>query len=170
MPVPQYSYDELKPQLVDLYRRLAEFAEPGNVRIGIETGWPRPEQLVDLVEAVDHPRVGITVDVGHLIYTLTPTQRDDPRAPLIYNELLIAHVRTAAPWLIHVHVHDVCYHDWRDHVALGDGIIDWPCLISVLEDAHYKGLLSLELEEACSKQALGRGFDFLVALVTKSSH
>ncbi len=168
VPVPQYSYEELKPGLVDLYRWLGDLAGAGMLKVGIETGWPPPEELADLVTAVDHPRVGVTVDVGHLVWALPPERRAAPDGPEAYNDLLASHVRAAGARLVHVHVHDVRHPEWRDHALLGTGLIDWPRLARELAALGYEGLMSFELEETRPAEALRASRERLLGYLAKA--
>ena len=164
-PPPHFSYAEVRPRLVSLYRTLADAAAEADVRIGIETGWPPPEQMVDLVSAIHHPMVGITVDVGHLRGLLAPADRESQDGPAIYNELVLNHIRTAGRYIVHVHVHDVRVPDWRDHVALGQGILDFRAVLQELQRAKYEGLLSFELEAPQDEEALAKSKALLEELL-----
>jgi len=165
-PVPLRDYEELRPSLVDLYRWLGDLAEAGKVEIGIETGWPSPTQIVDLVAKVDHSNVGITIDVGHLLWALPGKQRSLPEAPALYNDLLSTHLRSAGGRTVHMHLHDLRLPESRDHARLGTGIINYPRLLSDLSAANYKGLLSFELEETDSIAALASSREVLLTLLS----
>ena len=53
-------------------------------------------------------------------------------------------LRTMLPLLIHTHLHD--NHGERDeHLTPGQGIIDWPELLTVLDQGGYTGARLLEL-------------------------
>jgi sugar phosphate isomerase/epimerase len=53
-----------------------------------------------------------------------------------------------------VHLHDVRRSDWRDHRALGSGVIELVPLVRVLAEIGYRGLMQLELEEPDQQPAL----------------
>ena len=160
-------YDEIQPQLIDLYRWLGDLAEAAGARLTIETGWPPPEQFGALLRAIDHPAVGATVDVGHLISALPPDARSSPDGPRIYNDMLSAHIEAVAPFLFHLHIHDVRFPEWRDHARLGTGIIDFRRLITQLEALDYQGLISFELEESSSDEALRESRDYLLHVLAE---
>lgn len=70
-----------------------------------------------LCEAVGHPRVGLLLDTAHMVQE----EHDLPAA-----------VRTAGPWLRHVHVPE------SDRGAPGTGcVVDWPGLFAALRDVRY---------------------------------
>ncbi len=164
IPVPTLPATESLERLVDYYKRLGDAAAGAGVKIGIETGWPAPSELMDMVEQIDHPAVGVTIDVGHLVSALPEAVRSSPDGPKAYNDLLELHVREAGPWIVHVHVHDVD-RTWRDHRCVGAGIIDWPRLVGALKAAGYDGALSLELEEADTRLAVRESAAFLEKLL-----
>ncbi len=163
--IASFPWDDVRGRLVDLYRWLGDLAEAAGARVTVETGWPPPAQLAELVQAIDHPAVGVTVDVGHLISALSPNARSSPDGPQIYNDMLAEHVAAVAPKLFHLHIHDVRFPEWRDHARLGSGIIDFRRLLGQLEQIGYQGLISFELEESTSDEALRESREFLLALI-----
>jgi len=84
--------------------------------------------------------------------------------PERYNQLLQEHVATVAERIVHVHVHDVRYPEWRDHAALGTGILDLVPVLEILASHDYKGLLSFELEEP-APETLAVSREVLVGLL-----
>ena len=73
--------------------------------------------------------------------------------------------------VVHFHTHDihgVRRADLRDQCALGDldanGVIDFPSVLSWVDQSRYAGLWSLELEEPDREPALARSRDYLASL------
>ena len=112
--------------------------------------------------------MGVTVDVGHLVWALPPERRAAPDGPEAYNDLLASHVRAAGARLVHVHVHDVRHPEWRDHALLGTGLIDWPRLARELAALGYEGLMSFELEETRPAEALRASRERLLGYLAKA--
>lgn len=103
--------------------------------------------LVHQIEQVDHPNLGITLDIGHLYLA----------ANLLRFNFLEA-VRQAAPYLRHIHSHDNLGHlgSFRDHLhdrlPYGDGDLHLPIGWGVIPHAQvlaqladYEGLYVLEI-------------------------
>lgn len=110
--------------------QLNELAERANVVVGIETEW---DML--LIEELDLPRVGMTVDTGHMHFR-------DGAAFRPYGSLggLIERFREK---IVHLHVHD--YDGHLDHIAVGRDYIDFPDIIGALCNMQFKGSLCLEI-------------------------
>lgn len=87
-----------------------------------------------LVQAVDHPRVGILFDY----YWNLIAGDDDPAEA----------VRAQAPHIIHCHVKNLVWEGDRPRTTLLDeGVIDWRRAIACLAEAGYGGFLSDEYEK-----------------------
>lgn len=107
---------------VEAYRRLAEHAAKHDVRIGIENmmgrGASTPADLFRLLEAIDHPAIGFTVDTSH--------------AHALGLDVA-AVVRELGPHLVATHISD---NDGSgdQHRAPGLGRIDWPAVMEAFGD------------------------------------
>lgn len=104
----------------------------------------------ELMEAVDHPAVGILYDQANLVFT--------------YKEPYEQAISLQQAWIRHVHVKDLVFTDpgrpfMADEVArvkaedrairsrmVGDGVLDWPAILRRLRDTGYDDYLSLEYE------------------------
>ena len=88
-----------------------------------------PHELLDLLDELDHPAVGICLDTSHM-----NQQGLDPAG-------MIADL---APHLLTTHVSD---NDGTadQHRIPGDGNIDWPAVMAALAEAGYEGLINLEI-------------------------
>ena len=131
-------------------RLLTDGAAPGAVRLALENSVIRitrqPEDLLDVLAAVDHPRFGINFDAD------TFYNSGLEAFPYAY-ELLRAHV-------IHVHVKDSARYIPAVHgegrrvlhraggnmvcVPVGTGAVNWIGLIGRLRVDGYRGPVSLE--------------------------
>ncbi len=114
-------------------RRAGDRAQTLGVRIGIENLRPYPEcpeygyavlphLLAEQVRNIDHPQVGITLDVGHFYMTSRKFQLD-----------MSKQMQAIAPHVIHLHVHDnfgkLSYSSEKDQFqlrTLGRGDLHMP--------------------------------------------
>lgn len=110
---------------------LNEQAAIFSVDVGLETEVPRD---LELVERLDLPRVGLTVDTGHMHF-------HDGVAFREFGTLGGLLTRYGA-CLRHLHVHD--YDGKLDHLGIGHGYIDFPEIIGALRRCGFGGNLCLE--------------------------
>ena len=121
-------------RLVSSLREVCDYAQRREVTIGFE---PEPGMFVEslanyeeLRRRLDHPALGLTLDLGHLAITESP-----PLADLIHR---------FADQIVHVHIDDI--KDSRhEHLPLGEGEIDFPPLLRALREIRYEGLILVEL-------------------------
>lgn len=143
--------DEFMTRLVNVMRALGDEAARVGTRIGLENWrYPAdPDEHVDLLDAIDHPAVGATLDVGHIAYWF---QRDgvtslaDDAAITLYNQRLVTLIDRLGKRIIHVHAHDARASDLRDHLPVGQGIIDFDAVMERLLQLSFEGLFLLELQ------------------------
>lgn len=153
-------------EMVHTFRDLGDFAARHRTRLGIETGYPDTvEDFVRLVQAVGHPVVGATLDTGHIRDYVPPPLRCTPEGARILNERLQAICRALGNGIVHVQLHDVTLSDWRDHHAIGKGVIDFQGLLKCLDSLGYQGMLELELEEPTQGAALAESRALLEGII-----
>ena len=159
------------PELLDVYRRLGDYAlAHGNgVKLGVETGYPGDAQtFARLVQEIDHPAVGATIDVGHVRNSVPKEQWGTKAGIVKLNDDVAYLLETLGEKVVHFHIHDVRRADFRDHRGLGNldenGVIDFPRLIQNLSRTTYGGLWILELEEPDREAALTRSREYLASL------
>ena len=112
-----------------------ERAELHGVVLGFE---PEPGMLVDTLDAYDilshrlgdPPRFGLTLDIGHC-RCLEPAPVPDC-------------VRRAGARLVNVQIEDM-RRGVHEHLEFGTGEIDFPPVLGALDQAGYRGLISVEL-------------------------
>lgn len=112
---------------------LSDTVSRTDTRIGLElTG------AFDILEEMEGPGVGITLDVGHMY------QKDvNGELPLEPSRKLGPIVRRLGGRLVHLHLHD--YNGTVDHIELGAGFIDFADVFSALKELRYHGMLCLEM-------------------------
>jgi sugar phosphate isomerase/epimerase len=124
----------LMGRLVEGCRELCAHANVRQVRLAFE---PEPGMFIDtmarfaeLRERVDHPRFGLTLDIGHLH---------------CLGELPIReHVQRWRDVLWNVHVEDM-RRGVHDHLMFGEGEMDFGEVLGALAEAGYAGGLHVEL-------------------------
>ena len=116
--------------LADSLIQINKLAGQSNVLVGIETEW---DML--LIEKLDLPHVGITMDTGHMHF-------GGGEAFKPYGSLggLIQRFHEK---IFHIHIHD--YDGNLDHIAIGRGYIDFPDIIKALCSIQFQGSLCLEI-------------------------
>ena len=88
-----------------------------------------------LIEKLDLPRIGVTIDTGHMHF-------HNGEAFKPYGSLggLIQRFHKK---IAHLHVHD--YDGDLDHIAIGGGNIDFPDIMEALRRIQFQGSLCLEI-------------------------
>jgi sugar phosphate isomerase/epimerase len=142
--LPGLTLAEARVQITDALRRLVPYAEQANVRLGIEPLHPMYSdtrsainsltQANDIVEQVNSPYIGVTLDVYHLWW--------DDR---LEREIIRAG-RRASIFSFHV-----C--DWRsptidllnDRGLMGEGYIDIRRIRAWVEAAGFPGFIEVEV-------------------------
>jgi L-ribulose-5-phosphate 3-epimerase len=134
---PDSETSSRRPQLVNALRWLGDYASERGVRIALETheGVTRNGKLARaLLDEVDHPGVGFNYDTGNIYYF---NEGIDPAED----------IKEVAERVIHVHLKDTKggKNQWQ-FCALGDGRVNFPHVIEVLDSVGYDGPYSLEIE------------------------
>lgn len=171
-PAGRIPPEEFGARLKATLRLLGDSAAAAGCRIGIENvAYPcDPDEHADLLDAVDHPNVGATLDVGHVAMWF---KRDGifglpgDSAAQLYNNRLLDLLDRLGDRIVNVHVHDVRADDLRDHRAVGRGIVDFRAVIQRLRRYGYQGLLELELEEPDIVEAATESWAYLAQILSE---
>jgi sugar phosphate isomerase/epimerase len=126
--------DELMRRLVEGCQRLCDHAARLAVRLAFE---PEPGMFIDtmarfeeLRRRVDHPALGLTIDIGHLH---------------CMGEVPIAdQLRRWRAWLWNVHIEDM-RRGVHEHLMFGQGEIDFGPVLAALDEIGYEGGVHVEL-------------------------
>ena len=127
-------HKEAFARLIEGLRIVLEYADRKDVLLGFE---PEPGMLIDtmasfakLADAIDSPRLKLTLDVGHLH---------------CLGEVPIAEViHLWGDSLVNVHIEDM-KAGVHEHLIFGEGEIDFPPVIAALAEVGYAGGLHVEL-------------------------
>lgn len=124
-------------KLVNTLRYLGDYAADLAVRIALEIhgGLTRNGKLARrLLDAVDHPAVGVNYDTGNVYY---------------YNDDVdpAEDIKHVADRVFQVHLKDTLggKGEWQ-FCALGEGRVGFPAVVAALQAAQFTGPYSLELE------------------------
>jgi L-ribulose-5-phosphate 3-epimerase len=136
------------------------YADHVGVTIGFE---PEPGMLIDtmasymeLIDHVDSPRMGLTLDVGHL-----HCQGETPVAEVI---------REWRKRIVNVHIEDM-RAGVHEHLMFGEGEMDFPPIIAALAEIGYDGGVHVELSRHSHEgpAAAKRAYQFLNPLIAVAS-
>lgn len=126
--------DEALQRLAAGCREVIDYAAEREVKLAFE---PEPGMVIetladfaDLLERVDHPCFGLTVDIGHL---------------QCMGELPVS--RHLLPWrerIFNIHIEDMI-QGVHDHLRFGEGEIDFVDVFAGLKQIDYQGGLHVEL-------------------------
>lgn len=151
----QPAVDQAYDRLVIGLRPVLDRAEARGIVVGFE---PEPGMFVDtfarfagLDERLRHPRLDLTVDVGHV--------------HCIEEGPIAGHLAEWGPRIVNVHVEDMV-RGVHEHLMFGEGTIDFPPIFGALRAAGYAGGLHVELSRDSHRavEAARRSFAFLSPL------
>lgn len=139
-------------EIIETCRDLGDYAGNRKLRMGIETLFPNEtNQYIDLIMEIGHPFVGATVDVGHMHYYICHQLHRTVAGEEKFNKDLLHLITELKDKVYHLHLHNVRKSDWRDHMSVTDGIIDYDALFSALRKTGYHGLMVLEFGGTCEE-------------------
>jgi L-ribulose-5-phosphate 3-epimerase len=147
-------------RLVAGCREVADYAERRSVQLAFE---PEPgmfietmDQFGQLMERVDSPRFGLTIDIGHVQCVETTPIPDV--------------LRTWKDRLWNVHIEDM-RRGVHEHLLFGEGEIDFPPVMQTLAEIEYSGCVNVELSRHShvAPQVARDSFEFLAGLLSSKS-
>jgi sugar phosphate isomerase/epimerase len=131
-------------------------AEELQIDIGFE---PEPGMFIEttggyerLRQWLDHPRLKLTLDIGHLF---------------CMGEVPLAdHIGRCADDIVNVHIEDM-QAGVHDHLLFGEGDIHFPPVVDALRDCGYSGPVCVELSRHShdAARAVKHSWEFLAPLV-----
>ena len=144
------------PNFAKMLRRLAETAEvfqAANIALGLETGQETAPALVQLLQTLKRPNVGVNFDPANMILY----DKGNP----------IAALRVLGPWIRQVHIKDArrtkAPGTWGEEVVAGTGEVDWPAFFATLRELNYTGDFVVEREAGSQRVADVRAAREMVA-------
>jgi sugar phosphate isomerase/epimerase len=139
-------HEETDPNFAKMLRRLAETADAfqaAHIAVGLETGQETAPVLVQLLQKLKRPNVGVNFDPANMILY----DKGDP----------IAALRVLGPWIRQVHIKDArrtkVPGTWGEEVTVGTGEVDWPAFFAALRQVNYTGDFVIEREAGSQRVA-----------------
>lgn len=130
-------------------RDLGDYADCFGVTLGVETSTDLrdPAHLAEIIRHADHPRVGVTLDSGHLLECLSEEDRKSGDVAGRYNALLHRAVDlfVAEKKTVHIHLNDIRAGKLWDHYGIGLGFVDFDGMMAKLIAGGYRGMWALEI-------------------------
>lgn len=137
-------HDTASPGHVKMLERLGEIADlyhAAGAELLLETGQETAADLTAFLDALNRPNVGINFDPANMILY----GKGDP----------IDALRRLMPRVGQVHLKDADATDtpgtWGKEKRLGDGEVDWPAFMGVLDEHGYAGDLVIEREAGATR-------------------
>jgi len=159
---PEVSREQGIAWAVEMLTRLAEFAFPRGVKLGLENHYKdrlwqlpdfafEPEVFLEVVDRLKGVPVGINFDCAN---------------PVMVGYDPMAILRAVADRIWHVHVSDRKFGDYA-HQVLGEGDVPLASLLTELARLGYRGVLSLEDGQGQGDEGTRRSLAYLQTLVQR---
>jgi sugar phosphate isomerase/epimerase len=142
--------DQIIDRLVTNLRALGDKAQQHGTRIGVENLYypATADEHARLLELIDHPAVGATIDTGHIHNWF---QRDgvvqlpEHDGAVWFNARLLELIDRLGERIFHLHVDDIALPRMYDqHLPAGRGMIDFEAVVRHLRHWGFTGLLEPE--------------------------
>jgi L-ribulose-5-phosphate 3-epimerase len=137
-------------------REVIHYADGKNVRLAFE---PEPRMFIEtfaqyrkLLQRIDAPHFGLTIDIGHV--------------QCVEDGSIDEHLREWSNKLFNVHIEDM-KRGIHEHLRFGEGEIDFPNVLSALQEIGYAGGVNVELSRHShmAPEVMRESFAFLQALL-----
>lgn len=151
--------EELWSRLVGGCRALCDHAERQAVQLAFE---PEPGMFIQtgdefqrLLDAVNHPSFGLTLDIGHV--------------HCLQDGTIAEHIRRWPERLWNIHIEDM-RSGVHEHLPFGEGTINFGPVFTALQEVGYQGGVHVELARHSHEAPiqLRKSFEFLSRFVTSS--
>lgn len=180
---PSETQEQFKERWVKFIRPIADYAQGKGVKIGVENAGGKYGDYVSLLQAMKHPAIGATIDIGHCAYfdEVQSITNMDERVKRL-NDTICQLVRELNAQVYHFHIHNVKRYEAVDfsripnprykpgslidhRLVSGGGEIDFPRFFAVLKEIHCSGMFELELEEVDKEDSAVRSARYLSELM-----
>lgn len=134
--IPHEACDPKREVILDRLRQLVDIYAAAGVRIAFEIGQETAATLLEALDELDRPQVGVNFDPANMIlYGM-----GDP----------IAALEQLAPRLAQIHIKDAIASktpgQWGSEVRVGTGEVDWPGFFRILVERRIDCNLMIERE------------------------
>jgi L-ribulose-5-phosphate 3-epimerase len=134
--LPDDARDVVFTKLLQRLRLVADLFAAKEIDLGFETGQESAPALLDFLEKLERPNVGVNFDPANMILY----DQGDP----------IEALKILGPWVKQCHIKDAKRTrrpgTWGDEAVVGTGEIDWPEFFQTLEDLEFTGYCCIERE------------------------
>ncbi|MEO0529465.1 MAG: sugar phosphate isomerase/epimerase family protein [Planctomycetota bacterium] len=160
--VPHDSASDEFAQIVAATQAICDHCAPHGQAVHLETGQEPADVLLEFLAAVNRDNLGVNFDPANMILY-------GCGEPLPALKKLGSHVRS-------VHCKDAKWSDqpgetWGEETPLGEGDVDFPAFINVLDEIDYDGPLTIEheipQEPERQKAEIGSALELLRSLRSK---
>jgi sugar phosphate isomerase/epimerase len=156
-------------------REIAEYGEQIGAVLAMETGPEPPRVMEALIKEVGSSGLGVNYDPANFIIwpailasssdyeakTQSPSQPYDKATALREFEP-VEGVRRLGPYIVHTHAKDARGEGGWGDVPLGEGWVDWPQYLRLLQQVGYDGYLAIEREAGQDRVGeIGKAAQFL---------
>ncbi|HWX19526.1 MAG TPA: sugar phosphate isomerase/epimerase family protein [Candidatus Binatia bacterium] len=139
-------HESRAPNFARMLRRLTEVADifsAAKIALGLETGQETAPVLVELLQNLKRPNVGVNFDPANMLLY----GKGNP----------IEALRLLGPWIRQVHIKDAVRAKtpgtWGQEVPVGTGEVDWRAFFATLKELKFTGDCVIERE--AGNQRLG---------------
>jgi sugar phosphate isomerase/epimerase len=137
-------HEESDPGFSKMLQRLAAVADvfaAQKIALGLETGQETARDLLQLLQKLQRPNVGVNFDPANMILY----DKGNP----------IEALRVLGPWIRQVHIKDATRTKvtgtWGEEVAAGTGEVDWGAFFATLKELRLQGDLVIEREAGAQR-------------------
>lgn len=134
--LPHEPGDAERARMIDRLGEIASLFASFGIAVAFETGQEPAPVLVECLEALHHPSIGVNVDPANMILYGS----GDP----------VEAIRLLAPWVKQVHVKDAVASgrpgEWGREVPAGSGEVDWPRFLAEVARCPQRPGLVIERE------------------------
>jgi len=150
--MPRETSNPRWPVIVDATGEIVRYAEQIGACLAIETGPEPPSVVKRLIETIGSEGLKVNYDPANLILWpagLAQRQGTEYGKEKALEEFApVEGVKTLGPYIVHTHAKDaLVYEDGRrQEVPLGEGWVDWPRYVKLLQEQGFDGYYATERE------------------------
>lgn len=157
--MPRDKSDSLWTTMRDRVLAVADCFARFDISVALETGQEPPEVLLEFLDDVDNPMIGVNFDPANII--------------LYGNGDPVEAFRTVAPFVDQIHLKDAVPTarpgEWGMEVPLGEGAVDWRSLLEAIREGDFIGDALIEREAGDTRvEDVRRGREFLNAAMSEA--
>ncbi len=119
--IPEDRNDPEHAKLLDRFRIVADIFKAQDVKLGLETGQESAQTLIDVLEDLDHPNIGVNFDPANMILY----GKGEP----------VEALKLLSSYIVQIHVKDALPTEtpgtWGREVPAGQGTVNWAAFFDV---------------------------------------